>query len=57
MTKVPIANAGVVIAYVGAEGEDVTGDNFKHGNLVKERTKGVWVEPLDPGKYPINPYA
>ena len=57
MTKVPIANAGVVIAYVGAEGEDVTGDNFKHGNLVKKGQKGVWVEPLDPGKYPINPYT
>jgi uncharacterized membrane protein YqiK len=57
MTKVPIANAGVVIAYVGAEGEDVTGDSFKHGNLVRKGQKGVWVEPLDPGKYPINPYT
>jgi uncharacterized membrane protein YqiK len=57
MTKVPIANAGVVIAYVGAEGKDVTGDNFKHGNLVSKGQKGVWIEPLDPGKYPINPYT
>jgi uncharacterized membrane protein YqiK len=57
MTKVPIANAGVVIAYVGAEGKDVTGDSFKHGNLVSKGQKGVWVEPLDPGKYPINPYT
>jgi uncharacterized membrane protein YqiK len=57
MTKVPIANAGVVIAYVGEEGKDVTGDSFKHGNLVKKGQKGVWVEPLDPGKYPINPYT
>lgn len=57
MTKVPIANAGVVIAYVGAEGTDVTGDTFKHGNLVSKGQKGVWVEPLDPGKYPINPYT
>ena len=57
MTKVPIANAGVVIAYVGLEGEDVTGENFKHGNLVRKGQKGVWVEPLDPGKYPINPYT
>ncbi len=57
MTKVPIANAGVVIAYVGEEGKDVTGDTFKHGNLVKKGQKGVWVEPLDPGKYPINPYT
>jgi uncharacterized membrane protein YqiK len=57
MTDVPIANAGVVIAYVGAAGVDVTGDSFKHGNLVGRGQKGVWVEPLDPGKYPINPYT
>ena len=57
MTKVPIANAGVVIAYVGDEGHDVTGAAFKHGNLVSRGQKGVWVEPLDPGKYPINPYT
>jgi len=55
MTTVPIANVGVVIAYVGKEGTDVTGDTFKHGNLVAKGDKGVWVDPLDPGKYPINP--
>jgi uncharacterized membrane protein YqiK len=57
MTNVPIANAGVVIAYVGETGVDVTGDTFKHGNLVTKGQKGVWAEPLDPGKYPINPYT
>jgi uncharacterized membrane protein YqiK len=57
MTEVPIANVGVVIAYVGAEGIDVTGDSFKHGNLVTRGQKGVWVDPLDPGKYPINPFT
>ena len=57
MTEVPIANVGVVIAYVGEAGTDVTGDSFKHGNLVKRGQKGVCVEPLDPGKYPINPYT
>ena len=57
MTQVPIANVGVVIAYVGAEGKDVTGDTFKHGNLVGRGQKGVWVDPLDPGKYPINPFT
>ncbi len=55
MTNVPIAHAGVVIAYVGEIGADVTGDSFKHGNLVNKGCKGVWVEPLDPGMYPINP--
>jgi uncharacterized membrane protein YqiK len=57
MTEVPIAHVGVVISYVGKEGKDVTGDAFKHGNLVSRGEKGVWVEPLDPGKYPINPYT
>jgi uncharacterized membrane protein YqiK len=57
MTEVPIANVGVVIAYVGEPGEDLTGDSFKHGNLVKRGQKGVWIDPLDPGKYPINPYT
>ncbi len=55
MTEVPIANVGVVIAFVGEEGVDQTGEAFQHGNLVKKGQKGVWVEPLDPGKYPINP--
>ncbi len=57
MTEVPIAHVGVVIAYVGREGKDVTGDTFQHGNLVSKGEKGVWIEPLDPGKYPINPYT
>ena len=57
MFEVPIAHVGVVIAYVGGEGKDVTGDQFRHGNLVSKGEKGVWVEPLDPGKYPINPYT
>ena len=56
-TTVPIANVGVVIAYVGREGKDVTGDAFKHGNLVNKGEKGVLVDPLDPGKYPINTYT
>src|SRR5262249_30343566 len=43
MTIVPIAHVGVVIAYVGAQGVDVTGDTFKHGNLVMKGQKGVWV--------------
>ena len=55
MTEVPIAHAGVVIAYVGETGKDVTGENFRHGNLVEKGKKGVWAEPLDPGRYAINP--
>jgi len=57
MVEVPIAHAGVVIAFVGKEGTDVTGEAFRHGNLVSKGEKGVWVTPLDPGKYPLNPYT
>lgn len=57
MTDVPIGNVGVVISYVGEDGEDVTGETFKHGNIVKKGFKGVWLEPLGPGKYPINRYT
>jgi len=57
MTNIPIGTVGVVISYVGEEGVDVTGANFKHGNLVSKGQKGVWAEPLGPGKYAINPYT
>jgi uncharacterized membrane protein YqiK len=57
MVEVPIANVGVVIAFVGKEGKDVTGDSFRHGNLVSKGEKGVWVTPLDPGRYPLNPHT
>ena len=57
MTEIPIGNVGVVISYVGEEGVDVTGANFKHGNLVSKGQKGVWAEPLGPGKYAINKYT
>jgi uncharacterized membrane protein YqiK len=57
MVEVPIAHVGVVIAFVGKEGADVTGAEFRHGNLVSKGEKGVWVTPLDPGKYPLNPYT
>jgi uncharacterized membrane protein YqiK len=54
---VPIAHVGVVIAFVGREGRDLTGEGFRHGNLVGRGEKGVWLEPLDPGRYPLNPYT
>jgi uncharacterized membrane protein YqiK len=45
---------GIVISYVGKPMEDVSGESFKHGNLVEPGHKGVWVTPLNPGKHPIN---
>jgi uncharacterized membrane protein YqiK len=56
MTEIPIGHVGVVISYVGAEGVDLSGVEFKHGNIVSKGQKGVWAEPLGPGKYPVNPY-
>lgn len=57
MTEVPIGHVGVIISFIGEEGEDVTGEAFKHGNIVSKGQRGVWNEPLGPGKYPINRYA
>jgi len=54
MTEVPIGHVGVVISYVGKAHEDVSGESFKHGDLVNAGHKGVWVQPLYPGKHPVN---
>jgi uncharacterized membrane protein YqiK len=54
MTEVPIGYVGVVISFVGKSHEDVSGESFSHGNLVKKGDKGVWIEPLYPGKHPLN---
>ena len=56
MTEIAIGSVGVVISYYGEEGEDLSGSDFKHGNIVRKGCKGVWAEPLGPGKYPLNTY-
>lgn len=57
MTDVSIGHVGVVISYIGEDGKDLTGESFKHGNIVSKGQRGVWMEPLGPGKYPINKYT
>ncbi|AMA48800.1 SPFH domain-containing protein [Flavobacterium covae] len=57
MTDVPIGHVGVVISYIGEDGQDVTGETFKHGNIVSKGQRGVWMEPLGPGKYALNKYT
>jgi uncharacterized membrane protein YqiK len=57
MTEIPIGYVGVVISYIGQDGHDLTGADFKHGNIVEKGYKGVWLEPFGPGKYPINKYV
>jgi uncharacterized membrane protein YqiK len=54
MVQIPIGYVGVVISFVGMAHEDVSGVEFKHGDLVVAGHKGVWVTPLYPGKHPVN---
>ena len=54
MLEIPIGHVGVVISFVGMAHEDVSGVEFKHGDLVNPGHKGVWVTPLYPGKHPVN---
>jgi uncharacterized membrane protein YqiK len=54
LTEIPIGYVGVVVSYVGAEHLDMSGDDFTHGDLVEKGRKGVWNDPLLPGKHPIN---
>ena len=56
MTEISIGSVGVVISYYGDDGVDISGLDFKHGNIVAKGHKGVWAEPLGPGKYPLNTY-
>jgi uncharacterized membrane protein YqiK len=52
--EVPIGHVGVVVSFVGRELKDISGDAFTHGNIVPRGGKGVWSEPLYPGKHPLN---
>jgi uncharacterized membrane protein YqiK len=54
MVHIPIGHVGVVISFVGKAHVDVSGLEFKHGDLVNVGHKGVWVTPLYPGKHPLN---
>ncbi len=56
-TVVDVGNVGVVVSYVGAVGKDLSGVEYKHGELVSRGERGVWNEALLPGKYAFNTYA
>lgn len=56
-TLIPVGEVGVMISYLGPKGQDLSGDEYKHGELVAEGYRGVLAQPLRPGKYAINPYA
>jgi uncharacterized membrane protein YqiK len=56
-TVIPVGNVGVVIFYTGPRTADVSGDQYRHGELVANGSRGVWQDPLLPGKYAFNTYA
>lgn len=56
-TVVEVGTVGVVVSYTGESGSDISGTEYKHGELVRKGERGVWNEPLLPGKYAFNLYA
>ena len=54
---IPVGNVGVVIFYTGPKTADVSGEDYRHGELVLNGSRGVWRDPLLPGKYAFNTYA
>ena len=56
-TVIDVGHVGVVISYTGEDSADTSGDEYRHGELVPRGSRGVWSEPLLPGKYAFNTYA
>lgn len=56
-TVVDVGQVGVVVSYTGAAGIDTSGEAYRHGELVSVGERGVWGDPLLPGKYAFNSYA
>jgi uncharacterized membrane protein YqiK len=56
-TVVEIGTVGVVVSYTGEAGDDLSGTEYRHGELVEQGQRGVWSMPLLPGKYAFNTYA
>jgi uncharacterized membrane protein YqiK len=53
MIRVDIGFCGVVTSYVGPEGADLT-DDAVNAKIVANGNKGIWADPLQPGKHPLN---
>lgn len=56
-TVVEVGHVGVVVTYVGDKGPDVSGTEYRHGELAQTGSRGVQTEPLLPGKYAFNTFA
>ncbi len=56
-TVIDVGTVGVVVSYTGERGADLSGGDYRHGELVEPGFRGVWSKPLLPGKYAFNTYA
>src|SRR5258708_24824224 len=56
-TIIEVGNVGVVVSYTGETGIDLSGAEYRDGELVERGKRGVWEEALLPGKYAFNTYA
>ncbi len=56
-TVIEVGNVGVVVSYTGETGVDLSGKEYRHGELVEKGKRGVWDVALLPGKYAFNTYA
>ena len=56
-TIIEVGFVGVVVSYTGSVSEDLSGTEYRHGELVSVGSRGVWNVPLLPGKYAFNTYA
>jgi len=56
-TVIDIGKVGVVVSYTGQVGSDLTGIDYKHGELVESGKRGVWSRALQAGKYALNPHG
>lgn len=53
LVEVKIGECGVVTSFVGEEGEDTSSADV-NAKIVSNGHKGIWAEPLGPGRHPIN---
>ncbi len=56
-TIIDVGFVGVIVSYTGEQGGDLSGEDYKHGEMVMKGFKGVWSTPLMPGKYAFNTFA
>jgi regulator of protease activity HflC (stomatin/prohibitin superfamily) len=57
MLVVEQGEVAVIKSYVGLPTEDTSGSTFKFGSIVRPGHRGIWVEALRTGKYPLNPHC